>query len=127
MEVILQGTLISAIIMMLLVILDTVTSVSIAVYKGEFDWKFFLNFLIHNISPYIIIWAGFSGVFIGTTYLTSLLGYAIGLTAIIPITGIISIVAGAISVKLVADMYAKFKQLGIDISNARARENDVEK
>ena len=122
MEIILQGTMYAAIIMMLLVILDTITAVSIAVYQKEFDWKKFLDFLVHDISPYIIIWAGFSGVFIGTAFLSQYLGHDIGLGAVIPITGIISIVAGAISAKMIADMYAKFKKLGIDISEAKKEE-----
>jgi len=116
MDIILQGTMYAAIIMVLLVILDTITAVSIAVYQKAFDWDKFLDFLVHDISPYIIIWAGFSGVFIGTAFLSQYLGHDIGLGAVIPITGIISIVAGAISAKMIADMYAKFKQLGIDIS-----------
>ena len=123
MEVILQGTMYAAIVMLLLVILDTITAVSIAVYQKEFDWKKFLNFLVHDISPYIIIWAGFSGVFIGTAALSQYFGYNIGLGAVIPITGIISIVAGAISTKMLMDMYAKFKQLGIDISDAKGNED----
>ena len=123
MEVILQGTMYAAIVMMLLIILDTITAVSIAVYKNTFDWKKFLNFIIHDISPYMIIWAGFSGVFIGTAFLSQYLGHDVGLGAIIPITGIISIVAGAISTKMLMDMYAKFKQLGIDISDARNKED----
>ena len=123
MEVILQGTMYAAIVMLLLVILDTITAVSIAVYKNTFDWKKFLNFIIHDISPYMIIWAGFSGVFIGTAFLSQYLGHDIGLGAVIPITGIISIVAGAISTKMLMDMYSKFKQLGIDISDARNKED----
>jgi len=122
-EVILQGTMYAAIVMLLLVILDTITAVSIAVYKNTFDWKKFLNFIIHDISPYMIIWAGFSGVFIGTAFLSQYLGHDIGLGAVIPITGIISIVAGAISTKMLMDMYSKFKQLGIDISDARNKED----
>ena len=124
MEVILQGTIISAIVIVILVIIDAIVGSAVALYKAEFEWSKFCDFLKHTIAPYVIVWGGLSAVFIGTTYLTQWLGYGIGLSAIIPITGIISIVAAAISAKMIAEIYAKFKQLGIDISDARAKEND---
>ena len=123
MEIILQGTLISAIVMVILVIIDTIMGSAVALYKKEFDWGKFCNFLKHTIAPYVIVWGGLSAIFIGTTYLTQWLGYGIGLSTIIPITGIISIVAAAISAKMIAEIYAKFKKLGIDISDARSKED----
>jgi len=124
MEIILQGTIISAIVVVILIIIDAIVGSAVSLYTKDFDWNKFLNFLKHTIAPYVIVWGGLSGVFIGTTFLTQWLGYGIGLSAIIPITGIISIVAAAISAKMIAEIYAKFKKLGIDISDARAKEND---
>ena len=123
MEIILQGTLISAIVIVILILIDAIIGSAVALYNNEFEWDKFLNFLKHTIAPYVIVWGGLSGIFIGTTFLTQWLGYGIGLSAIIPITGIISIVGAAISAKMIAEIYAKFKQLGIDISDARAKED----
>lgn len=124
MEIILQGTLVTAIVIVILIIIDTILGSAVALYTKTFDWKKFLNFLKHTIGPYVLVWGGLSGVFIGTTYLTQWLGYGIGLSAIIPITGIISIVGAAISAKMLAEIYTKFKTIGIDISDARAKENE---
>jgi len=123
MDIILQGTLITAIVIVILIIIDTILGSAVALYKKEFDWGKFLDFLKHTIAPYVIVWGGLSAVFIGTTFLTQWLGYGIGLSAIIPITGIISIVGAAISAKMIAEIYAKFKLMGIDISDARAKDD----
>lgn len=124
MGIIFQGMIISAIVICLLIIIDTILAVSVALYKKEFDWKKFLDFLMHTIGPYFLIWAGLSGVFVFSIYIGIWLGYSIGLGAVIPITGIISIVAAAISAKMIASIYNKFKQIGIDISDAREKENE---
>lgn len=116
MEIVYQSMIITFSLVIFLIIIDTIMGVSIALKKGEFDWNKFLNFLTTMIAPYLLVWSGLSGVMIGASYFGEWLGYSVGLGTVIPISGIIAVVGGAIIARLVASIYAKFKDIGIDIS-----------
>lgn len=122
MDIVYKSMIISFSIMTFLVLIDTIMAVSVHIYKKTFDWNKFLGFLTHMVSPYILVWAGLSGVMIGAAYFGQWLGYSIGLGSVIPITGIISVVAGAITARLLASIYGKFKMIGIDISGVVEKE-----
>ncbi|MBA7544857.1 hypothetical protein ES705_37218 [subsurface metagenome] len=116
MLIIFQSLIIGFIVILILMLLDLVLCVAIRLKYGGFDWKKFLDFMKSGLLPYILIWAFLAGLNIGIPYLIGYLGYDIGLETVIPLTSITGIVWAAIVAKSVASIYAKFKEIEIEIT-----------
>ncbi len=116
MLIIFQSLIIGFIVILILMLLDLVLCVAIRLKYGGFDWKKFLDFMKSGLLPYILIWTFLAGLNIGIPYLIGYLGYDIGLEIVIPLTSITGIVWAAIVAKSVASIYAKFKEIEIEIT-----------
>ena len=114
--IIFKTLIIGLLIILILMLLDFVLAVSIRLKTGKFDWKLFLNFMKSGLLPYILIWGVLAGINIGIPYLIRWLGYDIGLETIIPLTSITGLVWLALVAKSVASIYAKFKEIGIEVT-----------
>jgi len=119
MLLILKPLVIGLAIILFLVIFNFVLGVAIALKFGKFDWKKFLDFMKSGLLPYILIWIFLAAVSIGIPYFIKWLGYDIGLSTIIPIDSIIGIVWLAITSRAIADITKNFKELDIEIKNAK--------
>jgi len=117
MIVIFQTLIIGLITILILMLLDLILCVAMRLKFGGFDWKKFLDFMKSGMLPYIIIWLVLAGINIGVPYLVQFLGYDIGLETIIPLTSITGLVWLALIAKSIASIYAKFKEIGIEIKN----------
>ena len=115
MLLIFKTLIIGMIIIFILMLLDLILCVALKLKQGEFDWKKFLNFMKTGLLPYILIWTFLAGINIGIPYLIGYLGYELGLETIIPLTSITGIVWLALISRTVASIYAKFKDLGIEL------------
>ena len=116
MLIIFQSLIIGFIVILILMLLNLVLCVAIRLKYGGFDWGKFLNFMKSGLLPYVLIWAFLAGLNIGIPYLIGYLGYDIGLETVIPLTSITGIVWAAIVAKSVASIYAKFKEIEIEIN-----------
>jgi len=114
--IIFKTLIIGLLIMLILMLLDFVLAVSIRLKTGKFDWKLFLNFMKSGLLPYILIWVFLAGLNIGISYLIGWLGYDIGLGTIIPLTSITGLVWTALVIKATASIFAKFKEIGIEVT-----------
>ena len=119
MLLILKPLIIGLAILLILVMLNFVLAVAKALKFGKFDWTKFLNFMKTGLLPYTLIWIFLAGVGIGIPLLINALGYDIGLGAIIPIDTIIAIVWAILITKATADIVKNFKELGIEIKEAK--------
>ncbi|MCL5073858.1 MAG: hypothetical protein M1308_23645 [Actinobacteria bacterium] len=117
MLIIFKSLIIGLIVILILMLLDFILAVSIRLKTGKFDWKLFLNFMKTGLLPYILIWAVLAGINIGIPYLIAWLGFDIGLETIIPLTSITGLVWAALITKSVASIFAKFKEIGIELKN----------
>ncbi|MHB8276343.1 MAG: hypothetical protein ACYDIA_01650 [Candidatus Humimicrobiaceae bacterium] len=115
MIIIFKSLIIGLIVILILMLLDFVLAVSIRLKNGKFDWKLFLNFMKSGLLPYILIWGMLAGINIGIPYLIKWLGYDIGFETIIPLTSITGLVWAALIAKSIASIFAKFKEIGIEI------------
>jgi len=116
MMIIFKTLIIGLLVILILMLLDFVLAISIRLKTGKFDWKLFLNFMKSGLLPYILIWGVLAGINIGIPYLNGWLGYGIGLETIIPLTSITGLVWLALVAKSVASIYAKFKEIGIEVT-----------
>ncbi len=119
MLLILKPLIIGFVIILFLVILNFILAVAIALKFGKFDWKKFLDFMKSGLLPYILIWVFLAAVGIGIPFLVKWLGYDIGLGVIIPIDSIIGSVWLTLIAKASADIVKNFKELDIEIKNAK--------
>lgn len=113
--VLFQALITGFIVILSLILIDLILCVAIKLKVGEFDWSLFLQYLKSGITPYLLIWTVLSLLSIGLTHLGGLLGFEIGLEAIIPLTSIISIVSLTIIAKAIKSIYDKLKEIGIEI------------
>ena len=118
MLIIFKSLIVGFIVILILMLLDLILCIAMRLKYGGFDWKKFLDFMKSGLLPYILIWAFLAGLNIGIPYLIGYLGYDIGLEMIIPLTTITGIVWLALVAKSVASIYAKFKDLEIEIKKS---------
>jgi len=114
MEALITTFIASLITFFIMILVNTLLAYAVALKQGNFDWREMLDFLKTKITPYLLIWVGFSGISILIFWLVNTAGYQIGVGSKF-MTGIITTVSLLIAARIWARIYDKLKVLGIDI------------
>ena len=109
MDPLVQAIVIGLTSILFLILLDFVVAVGVYLYNGSFDSSKLLQFLKTKVAPYLLIWAALGAIPILLNYVK------IDAGVISAFDGMIGIIWALIVGRLIADIYEKFRILGIEI------------